>query len=127
MGPSADAPLHDCLEAYKLRALCVCPSFIFQCAIDYTPDGPGRHWEAFWIESGLSKIQSFALPQGDGEGGARSEDGLSPLDRRIMDGEFSDMGSTKARLTQPFRRVLSRDPIGPGAGAADTGMPTQAA
>ena len=40
-----------------------------------------------------------------------------------MEGEFSDMGSTKARLTQPFRRVLSRDPIGPGAGDVTMGAP----
>jgi len=36
------------------------------------------------------------------------------LDERISSGEFTDKGSTKERLTRPFRQLLARDPIGPG-------------
>nr|AGN27239.1 CYP97A1 [Parachlorella kessleri] len=36
------------------------------------------------------------------------------LDDRIMSGEFSDVGSTKERLTRPLRKLLAQDPIGPG-------------
>jgi len=36
------------------------------------------------------------------------------LDARIQSGEFSDKGSTKERLLRPMRRVLAKDPIGPG-------------
>lgn len=37
------------------------------------------------------------------------------LEDRIAAGEFTDAGSTKERLTRPLRRVLAKDPIGPGA------------
>lgn len=40
-------------------------------------------------------------------------DALSELDQRILGGEFTDAGSTKARLTKPARRVLSKG-FGPG-------------
>lgn len=43
-----------------------------------------------------------------------SEYGVSALDERIMSGEFTDRGSTKARLIEPVRKVLSMDPVGPG-------------
>ncbi|KAI3429441.1 hypothetical protein D9Q98_005535 [Chlorella vulgaris] len=36
------------------------------------------------------------------------------LEERIASGEFTDAGSTKERLTRPLRRVLARDPVGPG-------------
>lgn len=37
------------------------------------------------------------------------------LAERIQSGEFSDKGSTKERLSRPMRRLLAKDPIGPGA------------
>ena len=37
------------------------------------------------------------------------------LEERIAAGEFTDAGSTKERLTRPLRRILAKDPIGPGA------------
>ena len=37
------------------------------------------------------------------------------LEDRIAAGEFTDAGSTKERLTRPLRRILAKDPIGPGA------------
>jgi hypothetical protein len=39
----------------------------------------------------------------------------SSLDDRIAAGEFTDVGSTKERLTRPIRRVLAQDPVGAGA------------
>lgn len=39
----------------------------------------------------------------------------SSLEERIAAGEFTDAGSTKERLTRPLRRILAKDPIGPGA------------
>ncbi|PSC75082.1 cytochrome P450 superfamily [Micractinium conductrix] len=36
------------------------------------------------------------------------------LEDRIASGEFTDSGSTKERLTRPLRRVLAKDPVGPG-------------
>jgi hypothetical protein len=38
---------------------------------------------------------------------------LTELDQRILGGEFTDAGSTKAKLTKPARRVLSKG-FGPG-------------
>lgn len=40
-------------------------------------------------------------------------DALSELDQRILGGEFTDVGSTKSKLTKPARKVLSRG-FGPG-------------
>jgi hypothetical protein len=39
----------------------------------------------------------------------------SSLDDRIAAGEFSDVGSTKERMTRPLRRILAQDPVGIGA------------
>jgi len=36
------------------------------------------------------------------------------LEDRIAAGEFSDVGSTKERLTRPLRRLLAQDPVGIG-------------
>ena len=36
------------------------------------------------------------------------------LEARIASGEFTDAGSTKERLTRPLRRLLAKDPLGPG-------------
>lgn len=38
----------------------------------------------------------------------------SKLDERIFSGEFTEEGSTKERLTRPIRKLLAKDPIGPG-------------
>ncbi len=38
----------------------------------------------------------------------------SALDDRIAAGEFSDVGSTKERMTRPLRKVLAQDPVGIG-------------
>ena len=38
----------------------------------------------------------------------------SSLDDRIAAGEFSDVGSTKERMTRPLRRILAQDPVGIG-------------
>ena len=40
----------------------------------------------------------------------------SDLDSRISSGEFTDAGSTKERLTRPIRKLLAKDPVGPGEG-----------
>ena len=39
---------------------------------------------------------------------------LGDLGERILSGEFTDEGSTKERLTRPLRKILAKDPIGPG-------------
>lgn len=39
---------------------------------------------------------------------------IQSLDERIASGEFSDVGSTKERLTRPLRRTLAKDPVGIG-------------
>lgn len=49
----------------------------------------------------------------DADGGKQGEAGQS-LEDRIAAGEFSDVGSTKERLTRPIRRALAQDPIGIG-------------
>lgn len=36
------------------------------------------------------------------------------LEERIANGEFDDSGSTKEKLTRPVRKVLAKDPVGPG-------------
>jgi hypothetical protein len=36
------------------------------------------------------------------------------LDDRILSGEFTDAGSTKDKITRPFRKALAQDPLGPG-------------
>lgn len=36
------------------------------------------------------------------------------LDDRIASGEFDDSGSTKEKLTRPLRKILAKDPLGPG-------------
>lgn len=38
----------------------------------------------------------------------------SKLDERILSGEFTEEGSTRERLTRPIRKLLAKDPIGPG-------------
>ena len=40
------------------------------------------------------------------------------LAERIASGEFTDVGSTKERLTRPFRKALAKDPLGLGRGLA---------
>jgi hypothetical protein len=45
---------------------------------------------------------------------------LSELDQRILGGEFTDAGSTKAKLTRPARKVLSKG-FGPGEQSCSTG------
>ena len=50
----------------------------------------------------------------DGGDGVATES-MSELDARIRAGVYSDTGSTKDRLSRPLRRVLAKDPIGPGA------------
>ncbi len=47
------------------------------------------------------------------------EDDLDALDQRILGGEYTDAGSTKAKLTQPVRRVLSKG-MGPGESVSST-------
>jgi len=42
----------------------------------------------------------------------------SDLDDRIMSGEFTDSGSTKEKLTRPIRKMLAKDPLGPGRAVA---------
>lgn len=39
------------------------------------------------------------------------------LEDRIASGEFTDAGSTKEKLTRPLRRILAKDPVGPGGSA----------
>ena len=41
-------------------------------------------------------------------------DDLGDLGDRILSGEFTDEGSTKERLSRPVRKLLAKDPIGPG-------------
>lgn len=36
------------------------------------------------------------------------------LEERIASGEFDDSGSTKEKLTRPVRKILAKDPLGPG-------------
>ncbi len=48
------------------------------------------------------------------DGGDGDEESMSELDARIKAGVYSDVGSTKDRLSRPLRRVLAKDPIGPG-------------
>eukprot|EP00887_Chlorella_sp_A99_P003071 scaffold9.g3071.t1 len=36
------------------------------------------------------------------------------LDERIAAGEFDDSGSTKEQITRPIRKILAKDPVGPG-------------
>jgi len=42
----------------------------------------------------------------------------SDLDDRIMSGEFTDSGSTKEKITRPIRKMLAKDPLGPGRAVA---------
>ena len=58
--------------------------------------------------SGVKLVGTYDGGDGDGE---RS---MSELDARIKAGVYSDVGSTKDRLSRPLRRVLAKDPIGPG-------------
>ena len=46
---------------------------------------------------------------------------LTALDQRILAGEYTDAGSTKAKLTKPARKVLSKG-FGPGEPCASTRM-----
>ena len=57
----------------------------------------------------------------DGGDASDGESGLSELDARILSGAYSDVGSTKDRLSRPLRRVLVKDHIGPGAQGWDQG------
>lgn len=54
---------------------------------------------------------------GGGEQGPDSDvrKKITSLEDRIASGEFTDAGSTKERLTRPLRRLLAKDPLGPGA------------
>jgi beta-ring hydroxylase len=36
------------------------------------------------------------------------------LEERIASGEFDDSGSTKEKITRPVRKLLAKDPVGPG-------------
>ena len=36
------------------------------------------------------------------------------LEERIASGEFDDSGSTKEKITRPVRKMLAKDPLGPG-------------
>lgn len=36
------------------------------------------------------------------------------LEERIASGEFDDSGSTKEKITRPVRKLLAKDPLGPG-------------
>ena len=49
------------------------------------------------------------------DGGDGDAESMSELDARIKAGVYSDIGSTKDRITRPLRRALAKDPIGPGA------------
>ncbi|KAK9917377.1 hypothetical protein WJX75_003717 [Coccomyxa subellipsoidea] len=60
--------------------------------------------------SGPSFSTQDDVPRTDGDG--RS------LDERMASGEFTDRGSTKERLTRPVRKILAKDPVGPGRGLA---------
>lgn len=68
---------------------------------------------------------SAAVPQRPRLVGAYDSDSeqnssLSELDQRILGGEFTDAGSTKAKLTRPARKVLSKG-FGPGEQSCSTG------
>ena len=39
---------------------------------------------------------------------------LGELGERILSGEFTEEGSTREKLTRPVRKLLAKDPIGPG-------------
>jgi hypothetical protein len=43
-----------------------------------------------------------------------SADDMGDLGQRILSGEFTEEGSTKERLSRPVRKLLAKDPIGPG-------------
>lgn len=67
-------------------------------------------------------VRAAASGDGNKPGGKRKLG--QDLDDRIASGEFSDVGSTKERLTRPLRKALAADPIGPGVllqGLAGTG------
>lgn len=49
-----------------------------------------------------------------GGGGQAPKKGGDSLEDRIASGEFTDAGSTKERMTRPLRRILAKDPVGPG-------------
>lgn len=63
------------------------------------------------LQQGRLQVQAAAS---DNNGKDKKEFGQD-LDDRILSGEFSDVGSTKERITRPLRKVLAMDPIGPGA------------
>ncbi|KIY93092.1 hypothetical protein MNEG_14870 [Monoraphidium neglectum] len=50
----------------------------------------------------------------NGDGSVQSSIDESTLDDRIASGEFSDVGSTKERITRPVRKLLAQDPVGIG-------------
>lgn len=73
-----------------------------------SPAGPGSS------RGGDAEPSTEPRPWLVGDAEEASTYGQSGLDARIMSGEFTDRGSTKARLTQPVRKALSKGALGPG-------------
>lgn len=69
------------------------------------------------VPSGLAGRNGSAVvprpPRLVGTYDSDGEEDLDALDQRILGGEYTDAGSTKAKLIQPVRRVLSKG-MGPG-------------
>lgn len=62
---------------------------------------------------------SVAASNGDGKDASKKSPlaGRSfgeNLEERIASGEFDDSGSTKEKITRPVRKLLAKDPLGPG-------------
>ena len=49
-----------------------------------------------------------------GDGSDKGKKYGENLDDRIASGEFDDSGSTKEKMTRPLRKMLAKDPLGPG-------------
>lgn len=82
-------------------------------------NGSGGAFELDDVPSGLNGSNGSAAvprpPRLVGAYDSESEEGdaMSELDQRILGGEFTDVGSTKAKITKPARKVLSKG-FGPG-------------
>lgn len=86
---------------------------------DERRNGSGGAFELDDVPSGLNGSNGSAAvprpPRLVGAYDSESEEGdaMSELDQRILGGEFTDVGSTKAKITKPARKVLSKG-FGPG-------------
>ena len=62
----------------------------------------------------IARSRGPVVASADGSGSDKGKKYGDNLDDRIASGEFDDSGSTKEKLTRPLRKMLAKDPLGPG-------------